>query len=204
MYSESCPDCGTSTTATIIKVKKVSTRPFRAPTKTKVAKVVVPKTQSTVIVKPVAAAKLVKTVKTAVPAKMDTWEVVISKGEPTIKVKPIAPTKTVKIAASLVPANTSTSAPNSAEPINLPKPAVPPEEPKHEIKQSNLSIEEDIITNPRDYETLAFDFDLKCQHSHFFAAGSTLPVSKGKAYCPICGEQLRKPGRKKRPKYHQF
>ncbi len=84
------------------------------------------------------------------------------------------------------------------------KPAVPAEEPKHEIKQSNLSIEEDIITNPHDYETQTFDFDLRCRHDHFFPAGSTLPVSKGKAYCPICGEQLRNNEGGKPRRYHAF
>jgi len=87
----------------------------------------------------------------------------------------------------------------------LTKPALPKEEPKkHEIKQSKLSVEEDIITNPRDYETQTFDFDLECTHNHFFPEGSTLPVSKGKAYCPICGERLGKPETKKKPRYHEF
>ena len=63
----------------------------------------------------------------------------------------------------------------------------------HEIKQTKLSLEEDIITNPHDYETQIFSVDLECQYEHFWRAGNALPVSKGKAYCPKCGEQLRRP-----------
>ena len=162
LYSESCPDCGTSTTAAIIKIKKTSAaHTYKAPPKTKVANFVIPKAETTVSVKPVIPTKPAKT---AAPAKKET----------------------------------------PSKPIPQAKPGIPAEKPKHEIKQSNLSLEEDVITNPRDYETQTFDFDLKCPHNHFFAACSTLPVSKGKAYCPICGEQLRKPERKKQRRYRKF
>ncbi|MGO8807737.1 MAG: hypothetical protein ACLQO7_14300 [Candidatus Bathyarchaeia archaeon] len=158
-FSESCPDCGTSTTAAIIKIKKgPAAQIYKAPLKTKVAQVVIPKAEITVSVKP---NFLTKPAKTIVPAKKETS----SKSFPEFKL------------------------------------AIPAEEPTHEIKQSNLSLEEDIITNPNDYETQSFDFDLRCPHEHFFPAGSTLPVSKGKAYCPICGEQLRNNQRGKRRRY---
>ncbi|MGA2387208.1 MAG: hypothetical protein ABSG33_11845 [Candidatus Bathyarchaeia archaeon] len=162
LYSESCPDCGTSTTAAIIKIKKASAaHTYKAPPKTKIAKIVIPKVETTV------------------------------------SVRPVIPTKPVKATA---PAKNGTP----SKPIHQAMPNIPAEKPEHEIKQSNLSLEEDIITNPHDYETQTFDFDLKCPHSHFFAAGSTLPVSKGNAYCPICGEQLRKPERKKQRRYGRF
>jgi RNA polymerase subunit RPABC4/transcription elongation factor Spt4 len=162
LYSESCPDCGISTTAAIIKIKKASVaHKYKAPPKTKVAKVVIPK------------------------------------AETTVSVKPAAPTKPAKATAPLKKETAS-------KPIPQAKPAIPAEEPKHEIKQSSLSLEEDIITNPHDYETQTFDFDLKCPHNHFFAARSTIPVSNGKAHCPICGEQLRKPEHIKQRRYRRF
>jgi predicted RNA-binding Zn-ribbon protein involved in translation (DUF1610 family) len=160
--SESCPDCGTSTTATIIKIKKASAaHSYKAPPKTKVAKIVIPKAETAVSVKPVTQTKPAKTVP---------------------QVKKETPFK----------------------PVPPAKPAIPAEKPKHEIKQSKLSLEEDIITNPHDYETQTFGFDLDCPHEHFFPTGSTLPVSKGKAYCPICGEQLRNSERGKHRRYRYF
>jgi rRNA maturation protein Nop10 len=79
------------------------------------------------------------------------------------------------------------------------KPATPaPVYPPHEIIQSKVSIKEDILAHPEDYEKEAFEFDLKCHNGHFFKEGTMLPVSKGKAYCPQCGERLSKPKPKKR------
>jgi rRNA maturation protein Nop10 len=163
-YSENCPDCGTSTTAVLIKIKKPSpARIFKAAAPTKLAKAVIP-AKSIISVKVIAPNKAVKAV---------------------IQAKPISPTK-------------------PAIPAKLAKPVVPAVVyPPHEIIKSNLSIEEDIITNPQDYESQPFGFDLKCQYGHFWPAGKALPVSKGKAFCPECGEQLRKPkpNRRRRPRF---
>jgi hypothetical protein len=82
-----------------------------------------------------------------------------------------------------------------AKPIT-PAPVYPP----HEIIQSKVSIKEDILAHPEDYEKEAFEFDLKCHKGHFFKEGTMLPVSKGKAYCPQCGERLNKP----RPKNRRY
>ena len=70
----------------------------------------------------------------------------------------------------------------------------------HEIKQSNTSVEEDIITNPKDYETQIFSFDLECPFNHFWPKGKALPISKGKVYCPKCGEQIKASTRKDKVK----
>ncbi len=161
--SESCTDCGTSTTGAIIKIKKTSAaHVYKAPPEIKVVKAFAPKAETVVPVKPVIATKPAP--KPTAPAKKETFP----------------------------------------EPIPKATPSVAAEEPKHEIKQSKLSIEEDIITNPHDYETQTFDFDLRCRHDHFFPPGSTLPVSKGKAYCPVCGEQLRNNEGGKPRRYHSF
>jgi hypothetical protein len=163
-YSESCPDCGTSTTATLIKIKKAApTRLFRADAPTKVAKAILP-----------------------------------SKATPTIKgITPSKPAKT-GMPATTIPK----PKPKPPEVILSNKPVEPaPVYPPHEIKQSNVSIEEDIIANPQDYETQTFTFDLKCSYGHFWREGRALPVSKGKAYCPKCGDRLRKPKKKKRQQY---
>jgi hypothetical protein len=69
---------------------------------------------------------------------------------------------------------------------------------RHQIKQSTTSIEEDIITNPKDYETQIFSYNMLCSYEHFWPKGKALPVSKGKAYCPTCGEQLREARQKSR------
>ncbi|HMK93826.1 MAG TPA: hypothetical protein VK536_00345 [Candidatus Limnocylindrales bacterium] len=157
-YSENCPECGTSTTAAMIKIKAPHAQRYEATPKTKIAKLVIPRDETSVSVKPVIPTK---SIKTPISAKVE----------------------------------------SNCKPIYQPKPAIAAEELKHEIKQSNLSLEEDIIANPHDYETQTFDFNLQCPYKHFFTAGSTLPVSKGKAYCPICGEQLRKPKHNKKRRY---
>lgn len=87
----------------------------------------------------------------------------------------------------------------SAKALSPPKPVEPaPVYPPHEIIKSNVSLKEDLLAHPEDYETEAFEFDLKCPNGHFFREGKMLPVSKGRAYCPQCGERLSKPKPKKR------
>ncbi|MGE5556184.1 MAG: hypothetical protein ACM3UY_08000 [Methanocella sp.] len=95
--------------------------------------------------------------------------------------------------------------------ITLPQPAAPakpitpaPEYPPHEIIQSNVSLKQDILAHPEDYETQSFDFDLVCRNRHFWPEGSSLPVSNGVAYCLKCGERLRKPKPKKRRRFHRY
>lgn len=159
-YNEKCTDCGTSTTASLIKIKAPADNTFHASSKTRIAKAVILVAESPISI--ISSDKLAKETlpwKTATPAK------------------PVAQTKKL---------------PSTEEQF------------KHEIKQNNLSIEEDIITHPHDYETKTFDFDLKCRHEHFFPAGKALPISKGKAYCPECGEQLRTNKRKKRRGPYSF
>ena len=156
-YSESCPQCGTSTTAPIIKIKKTSVSHLvKHAAKTKIAKAVIPKRAITVSFKTVAAAKAVK---------------------PAVSVKAVSGAKSF----------------SSTKPVT---PAVI--YPEHEIIKSDLSIEEDILANPKDYEMQTFDFDFKCPNGHFWRAGEILPVSNGKAYCRVCGERLSKPKPKKR------
>ncbi len=152
-YSEKCTECGTSTTASLIKIKKASALAgkFKTAASTDVTKAVVP-------------ARYIPT--------------------------------SVKIIDKTKAAKTVTSAKNEVfanYPFTMAKQAIPTKSAlAHEIKQSKLSLEEDIITNPHDYETQTFSFNLECQYEHFWRAGKALPVSKGKAYCPKCGEQLSK------------
>jgi hypothetical protein len=118
-----------------------------------------------------------------------------------ISIKVIHPTKSAK---AVEPAKAVTNANSSAQ--NIPfKSAVPAELfPTHQIKQSKISLEEDIITNPHDYETETFGFDLQCSNDHFWHAHKALPVSNGKAFCPKCGEHLRKTKQKKRQRTLSF
>jgi hypothetical protein len=108
--------------------------------------------------------------------------------EPTKPAKAVAPTKAVSMANS----NTQ----------SIPSKPAPPAEvyPTHQIKQSNISIEEDIITNPHDYEKQPFSINLECPNGHFWRAGKPLPVSKGKAFCPKCGEPLKSKAKQKKLK----
>ena len=171
-YSLSCSECKTSTTAPLIKIKKTQESSY--------------------------------TIKSAnpVPAKL----IITTKDSPTKKtVISSKPTKTSQVANAFESAKGSEDilqAENITpkKPIILTKP-VTPKIPPHEIKQSKTSIEEDIITNPHDYETQAFEFNLKCPNGHFWRAGKALPISNGKAYCPKCGEQLRKPNPKNKKRY---
>jgi uncharacterized membrane protein YvbJ len=183
-YSESCPDCGTSTTAPLIKLKnKTSTsRIVKAVPPTKVAKAVVP-VKPTIIVKPVTPANSV------VPAKVvpKHRELIgkLAKAQTAHVIKKAAATETERVTVA-------------------PKPVVPAKiYPPHEIIKSNVSLKEDIISNPQDYERQLFDFDLQCSHKHFWPAGEPLPVSNGVAYCLKCGERLRKPKPKKRHRYNR-
>ena len=138
--------------------------------------------------------------------------------------KPVAELKTVKISApvaapapviqplpiiQVTPFAVTVEAPPPLKPkpvqvvvtqakVVTPAPVYPP----HEIIQSKVSIKEDILAHPEDYEKEVFEFDLKCHNGHFFKEGTMLPVSKGKAYCPQCGERLNKPRPKKR-RYRQ-
>lgn len=156
-YSESCPQCGTSTTAPIINIKKTSAAHlFKHAAKTKIAKAVIPKRAITVSVKVIAQTKTAK---------------------PVVSVKAVSKAKSM----------------TSTKPVT---PAVV--YPEHEIIKSDLSIEEDILANPKDYETQTFGFDFKCPNGHFWHSGEALPVSNGKAYCRVCGERLSKPKPKKR------
>jgi hypothetical protein len=162
-YSESCPECKTSTTGPIIKVKK-------APTMHSVKAVVSE-----------------KAIKSVIPVKPEI-----------ISVKVLAPTKATKTISSAKPTSISQT-------INPAKPPADNEaQQEHEIIKSNISLKKDIITNPQDYETKTFSFDLKCSHDHFWQAGKAIPVSNGKAFCLKCGEQLRNPREKIRPKYRRF
>ncbi len=119
----------------------------------------------------------------------------------TISVKEVAPLKTVKPAKPIMPPKPVAS----KKPFSVTKPtaAVPPKSvnpvvvyPKIEIKKSDVSLSDDYAANPHDYETQDFDFNLKCVRGHFFGEGKQLPLSKGKPFCPKCGERLRKPKRK--------
>ena len=65
------------------------------------------------------------------------------------------------------------------------KPVAPVEVyPTHEIKQSNVSLKEDIIANPHDYETQTFDFDLQCPNGHFWQAAKPFQYQTEKRSVP--------------------
>lgn len=161
-YSERCTDCGTSTTAPIIKIKKSSTtRVSKITLPPKVAKAIIP-TQNIISVKEITQNKPVKP---PTPAKA------------TPPVKPVINAKPVTPAVVYAP---------------------------HEIIKSNVSLKKDITTNPMDYETQSFNFNLKCPNDHFWPAGKPVPVSNGKAYCLKCGERLRKPKPFKRRRFHRM
>jgi len=115
----------------------------------------------------------------------------IAQSTPVIQPKPV--TQITPVVVPLKPA----FEPKTVPP---PKPVTPAAVyPPHEIIKSKVSLKEDIIAHPEDYETQAFDFNLKCPNGHFWREGKQLPVSKGKAYCLKCGELLRKP----KPKQHR-
>jgi hypothetical protein len=102
-------------------------------------------------------------------------------------------------------------APPKPKPVIMTYPPSPPKPvpqapvyPPHEIIKANVSLKEDILAHPHDYETEVFDFDLVCPNKHFWPEGTSLPVSKGKAYCLKCGERLNKPRKKSRRRYHRY
>jgi hypothetical protein len=244
-YSESCPDCGTSTTAPLIKVKKAPVaRIVQAAAPTKVAKAVIPVPKAAVSVKVVAPAKaavtfaparvvssekapappkpfisakhFAKPKKTTPPKQTSPFTIVfdLSAAPPAVvQRKPAASPKPVDQPLRVVQPKPAASSPPAAppKPVAQPKPALPPKPvspapvyPPHEIIKSNVSLKEDITTNLQDYETQSFGFDLKCPQGHFWAAGTALPVSNGKAFCLQCGERLRKTKPNKRPRYRKF
>lgn len=162
-YSESCPECKTSTTGPLIKIKKApAAYPIRA---------VIPETEdkATIHSKPT-----VISIKTFAPNK---------------SMKTIGPAETIVHEKSAIPAKPAGSAKVY---------------PEHEIIKSNISLKEDIIKNPKDYESQTFSFDLKCSHDHFWPAGEALPISNGKAICLKCGEPLRKTKQGMRSRYPRF
>jgi hypothetical protein len=118
----------------------------------------------------------------------------VVKPKPDGSVQPIAPPKPAAQQKPVAP----------SYPIAPPKPVTPAVVyPPHEIIKSNVSLKDDILAHPQDYETQAFDFDLECPNSHFWSAGRELPVSKGKAYCLQCGERLSKPKPKKHRRFRR-
>ena len=270
-YSESCPDCGTSTTAPIINLKKGpgSGLNFKAaaPSK-KIAKAMIPKdtivsvktipatvpsakvksqseivkvtilnaqakgvtaTRKTALItqpkiaapakavtptkppappKPVLSAKHIVKPKRATPSKPRA-PFTIAHARPAatftpVQRKPVASPKPISFVNPKPIAQTAHVA-TPAKPALPPKPITPaPVYPPHEIIKTKVSLKQDILANPHDYETETFDFDLECSHNHFWPEGSALPVSKGKAYCLQCGERLRKPKPKKRHRRRRY
>ncbi len=128
--------------------------------------------------------------------------------------KAIVPSRDITISVKVLDLNKQPKALAPAKAVlkansNIPsiysKPASPAEVfPPHEIKQNNISLKKDIITNPLDYEMQTFSFDLRCPNDHFWPACKALPISNGKACCPKCGEPLRKPKQKRRSQNRLF
>ena len=206
-YSETCTDCGTSTTAPLFKTKiapkKASAAHIvRAVASKKVAKAIIPIiphkiTVSIKVIAPTKTAQTVVPVKTSAPTKIVPAKPTI---KPAVPAKSIIQAKTVTKPAALAP----------AKPIPPAKTVPPPEYaitfkpvpaaevcPPHEIIKSNVSLKEDFIAHPEDYEKQTFNTDLQCLNGHFWQAGEALPTSKGKALCPKCGELLKRPKRKR-------
>lgn len=130
----------------------------------------------------------------------------VTKPKPVVPAQPVIEPKPIASAITVAPPKPIAQPKPVAAPIKPkpPKPITPaPVYPEHEIIKSKVSIKEDIIANPHDYETQPFDFDLKCPNGHFWPAGQALPISKGKAYCLKCGERLEKPKPKKRRRYRR-
>ena len=161
-YSESCPECKTSTTGPLINLKKAQAKSHKNSGPSKIIKAAIPRKDIIISVKVIDPAKPAKTV---------------------------VPTKATVVTNSNV--------------TRFPSKSVSPVEvyPMHEIKQSEVSLKEDIVANPHDYETQTFDFNLQCPHNHFWRSGKPLPVSNGKAFCPKCGEPLSKPKPKGKKRY---
>jgi hypothetical protein len=161
-YSESCPECKTSTTGPLINLKKTQAKSHKTAGPSKIVKAVIPRKDIIISVKVIDQAKPAKTV---------------------------VPSKTAVVT-------------NSNVARIPPKPTTPAEVyPTHEIKQSKVSLKEDIVSNPHDYETQTFDFNLQCPNNHSWRSGKALPVSNGKAFCPKCGEPLSKTKPKGKKRY---
>jgi ssDNA-binding Zn-finger/Zn-ribbon topoisomerase 1 len=137
-----------------------------------------------------------KSYKTTAPTKIA--KAMVPSRDVIITIEVIEPTKSIKAVA---PAKGNSNSPSIPS-----KPVFPTEVyPTHEIKQSKISLKEDIIKNRHDYEKQTFVFDLRCPKGHFWRSGKPLPLSNGKAFCPKCGEPLKKPKPKeKRITYHRF
>ena len=219
-YSESCPDCGTSTTAPLINIKRSQgSRQLQSGRDAYTAKIVIPEVAPVKIKPPapkVVAIKKVPPAKVAPPKVSDEVKAFV----PAIPPKPLEQTKPVlsikhivkpkrakatKVVAAFTIANARPVAglqmPRN-KPAAMSKPVTPaPVYPPHEIIKSNVSLKQDLLANPQDYETQIFPFDLECPLEHFWPEGSSLPVSKGKAYCPKCGERLSKPKPKKKRRH---
>jgi len=107
-------------------------------------------------------ASTVKSFKTVAPTKIA--KAIVPSKDIIISIKVIDPTNS----ANAVAFNKGFSNANSNT-LNSPsKPGVQAEiYPAHEIKQSKISLKEDIMTNPHDYETQTFSFDLQCSNDHF-------------------------------------
>jgi hypothetical protein len=136
-----------------------------------------------------------KSYKIAPPTKIT--KAIVPNRDIIISIKVIEPTKPTKAvtpakAAAMENPNTSRFPTKPAAPVEV--------YPTHEIKQSKISIEEDIITNPHDYEKQSFSINLECPNGHFWRAGKPLPVSKGKAFCPKCGDPLKSKPKQKKPR----
>jgi hypothetical protein len=147
--------------------------------------------------KPIVLAEPVSQPKPAVEVITLAQPTLVAQPEPFVSaIKPVAPPNIVAQPKPILP---------SPKPVALFKPVTPaPVYPPHEIIKSKVSLKEDLLANPQDYETQTFPFDLICPHEHFWPEGKALPVSKGKAYCPKCGERLGKPKpKKKRHKYRR-
>ena len=186
----------------MIKVKKAPVAPsVKVVVPRKVDKAIFP-AKAAILIKVVSSTKPVKTVISVKAAKPVAPAKVYLKHKDLIaKLAKTQVGRVTKKVDSIKTAKTKVA----PEPV-FPSKSITPTEvyPPHEIIKSNLSIEEDIITNPQDYETQTFDFDLSCPHGHFWRAGKILPVSNGKAYCPKCGERLRKPQSKKQRRFHRY
>jgi hypothetical protein len=134
-----------------------------------------------------------KSYKTSAPTKIA--RAMIPERDIIISITVIEPAKSAKQVAYDKPVTSA----NSDIPSFASKSAAPTEtHSTHEIKQTNISLKEDILANPHDYETQSFGFNLQCSNNHYWPAYKAVPVSKGKAFCPKCGEALTKPKQKKR------
>jgi hypothetical protein len=132
-----------------------------------------------------------------VTAPMKIVKTIVPSRDVTVSFKVIEPNKSTKVA------DTKTAPLSKLNSLRITSKSVAPTEvyPQHEIKQSKIPLKEDIITNPHDYETQTFSFDLQCPKTHFWPAHKTLPTSNGKAFCPKCGEPLKEPKPKQKKRH---